>query len=83
MKPVVLKKTLFKLGFPHDQFENIEGKISILLNYRNKIAHGELRDGIKEEDYDKLRNAVFDVMNEVKHNVMKALNDKLYLRTTC
>lgn len=80
LKPVVLRKNLYKLGFPHDLFQDVEGLINKLLNFRNKIAHGAMKDGIKEEAYDELKVATFQIMNEVKSRVMKGLTDKQYLR---
>lgn len=82
LKPVVLRKNLFKLGFQHDLFEPIEGSIHNLLNIRNKISHGELKDGIKLDKYNELRDAAFNVMNVVKSNIMSALQQRSYLKVT-
>ncbi|MDH4472190.1 MAG: MAE_28990/MAE_18760 family HEPN-like nuclease [Fluviicola sp.] len=80
LKPIVLRKNLYKLGFPHDLFESIEGLINQLLNFRNKIAHGEMKSGITEVKYEELRSATFQIMNEIKSRVMNALTEKHYLR---
>lgn len=80
LKPVVLRKNLFKLGFQHDLFEPIEGSIHQLLNIRNKISHGELKDGISIDKYNELRDAAINVMNVVKSNIMSALQQRNFLK---
>jgi hypothetical protein len=80
LKPVVLQKILYRLGFPHDQLRNIDGEINQLLEYRNKIAHGESTSGINLEKYLDLRTASFKIMDEVKRLVVEALTERYYLR---
>jgi hypothetical protein len=80
LKPVVLRKILYRLGLPHDQFEQHEGQISRLLNTRNKIAHGEDRAGIKEADYDELRKLVFQMIDAIKNKIIEYLRQKAYLK---
>jgi hypothetical protein len=80
LKPIVLRKNLYRLGFQHDQFETIEGKIHWLLEDRNKISHGELKSGVQVTRYEKLREAAFLIMNTIKSDVMRALENKEYLR---
>jgi hypothetical protein len=82
LKPVVLRKNLFRLGFRHDSFESIEGEISKLLNYRNKIAHGSMKEGINEREYESLSKAAYVIMDEIKRLVMHALTEKEYLRAS-
>lgn len=81
LKPVVLKKILYRLGLPHDTFNSLEGQINKLLNYRNDIAHGETKSGIPEKIYEELRDDVYSIMDQVKREVMNALQNKQYLRT--
>lgn len=80
LKPVVLRKTLYRLGFPHDGLKTVEGDISWLLNIRNEIAHGANGRGISAQEYEKLRRSAFKVMDTVKRYVMDALTAKEYLR---
>lgn len=80
LKPVVLRKNLYRLGFSHEQLKHVEGDINRLLNYRNKIAHGESTSGIGLEEYLVLRSAAFRIMDEVKRLVLEALQNKHYLR---
>ncbi len=80
LKPIVLRKLLFRLGFAHDQFADIEGNIDLLLNFRNKIAHGQMKDGVSQGNYENLRDSTFEIMTTVKSNIMDALTNKIYLR---
>ncbi|MCZ2480061.1 hypothetical protein G9H64_06215 [Aquirufa nivalisilvae] len=81
LKPLVLRKNLFRLGFDHEAFNSFEGNISRLLNLRNGIAHGELRDGITEREYDEIRGMVFSIMNGIKSKIMDALVNRNFLRS--
>jgi hypothetical protein len=80
LKPFVIRKNLYRLGFSHDQFRHVEDNIERLLNYRNKIAHGESTSGINSADYLALRDSSFEIMNEVKRLVLEALQNRNYLR---
>ncbi|WP_156290580.1 MAE_28990/MAE_18760 family HEPN-like nuclease [Oceanobacillus salinisoli] len=80
LKPVVLRKLLFRLGFPYDSFAHYEGKIDLLLNKRNNIAHGTEKEGINEDDYNKIEKATFGIIDELKIMIIKALENKVYLK---
>jgi hypothetical protein len=80
LTPVVLKKNLFRLGLPHDQFETYDNDINKLLGIRNGISHGSLRDGIEEKQYEQLRAATFAIISGLGAGIMKALSDKNFLR---
>jgi hypothetical protein len=80
LKPVVLRKILYRLGLPHDQFEQHEGQISRLLNTRNKIAHGEDRAGVKEIEYEQLRKLVFQMMDAIKNKIIEYLRQEAFLK---
>ncbi len=80
LKPVILRKNLYRLGLFHDQFKGLDSEINKLLEYRNKIAHGESRSGIPLQTYSSLREATFRIMNEIKRGVIEALRGKHYLR---
>lgn len=80
LKPVVLRKNLFRLGFRHDQFLDLEGEINRLLEYRNKIAHGAAQFGIEQNTYEALRCATDKIMTQVTIDIMEALQHKAYLR---
>ena len=80
LTPVVLKKNLYRLGLPHDQFEAHDGEIHQLLNLRNGVAHGDLKDGVEETAYMRLRAATFAIMSGLGAGIMKALSEKAYSR---
>ena len=80
LKPVVLRKILYRLGLPHDQFSHHEGKIDRLLRVRNKIGHGESRSGVTATDYEELRGIVFQIMEDVKRQVMESLGQGHFRR---
>ena len=66
---------------PHDQFEAHDGQIHQLLNVRNGVAHGDLKEGIEESAYLRLRAAAFAIMSGLGTGIMKALTDRAYSRT--
>lgn len=77
--PKVLSKNLYQIGLPHDLFKGQTGDINKLLNYRNNIAHGEAIT-IGNDDYFKLRDMVFRLMEEVTVATIQALSNQDYLR---
>jgi hypothetical protein len=80
LKPPVIRKNLYYLGFPSNKFEAFEGRINKLLEYRNPIAHGESSKGIDRDAYESLREAAYEVMNAVKRDIMQAIEREDYLR---
>lgn len=80
LKPIVLRKNLFRLGFPHDALQSVEGHIHRLLLIRNEIAHGASSRVIPFSEYEELRQAAFKVMDEVKRFVISYLQSSNYLR---
>jgi hypothetical protein len=80
LTPTVLSKNLFRLGFRHDTFAQYSSDIRKLLELRNRIGHGEMRSGVTQHKYDELRGSVDKVMSGVTVTVMRALEDKDYLR---
>jgi hypothetical protein len=80
LNPTVLRKNLYRLGFPHDLFSNFDGDIHRLLEYRNKISHGEMQAGLERDKFEKLSSSVYTVQDEIKRQVMSALQEKAYLR---
>jgi hypothetical protein len=80
LTPPVIRKNLYYLGFPSDKFAAFEGHVNKLLAYRNPIAHGETRKGIKAEDYEALRDAAYEIMHAIKRDIMQAIETREYLR---
>lgn len=82
LKPVVLKKILFRLGLDPELAKPWEGTIHTLLNRRNDIAHGTAKAGIEESEYGKLEQAVSKVVDGIVKAVSEAVVCKAYLATT-
>lgn len=81
LEPVVLRKILFRLGFPYDVFSKHEGKIHLLLQRRHNIAHGMERRGLEQRDYDEVEASSFDVMDELIKMIMDAIENKSFIRS--
>lgn len=82
LKPAVLRKNLYRLGLPHDQFVSLEPEIEKLLALRNKIAHGETKLGISEKLYDQLRDSALHVMTGITAGLTEAFSEKWFLVKT-
>ena len=80
LNPVVLRKNLYRLGLPHDQFLNLEPEIHHLLSLRNKIAHGETKQGLPFREYEQLRDSAFQVMNKTSSEITRALSEGWFYR---
>jgi len=81
LKPAVLRKNLFQLGFDHNALTSIEGSIFQLLNHRNNIAHGQSKEGVSKNSYEKIKEDTYSAMLGVKRIVMEAIREKKYLKT--
>lgn len=81
LKPIILRKILFRLGFDVDIAKEYDGTINRLLEYRNSIAHGDakFREGLSEKDYIEIKDATFEVMQKVKELVAHSLRDEAFL----
>ena len=62
---IVLQKNLFKLGINLDIFKENSKQINNLVNLRNSIAHGNLRKGIQDKDFEEIELSVTCVMNSL------------------
>jgi len=79
LKPVVLKKILYRLGFPVEQVQISEDTINKLLTYRNSISHGSRRLGITDNEYERLESDVKILMNSIREIINNAIIDESYL----
>lgn len=79
LKPVVLRKNLYRLGLPHDQFEPFEGAIDKLLAIRNKIAHGESKSGVEQPFYETLRDSAFRIMGGITIGITRAFDERWFM----
>jgi hypothetical protein len=80
LKREVMRKILFRLGFPYDAFKKHEDQIKDLLETRNNIAHGAFVSGIEEDLYQKFEKSSYEIMSELMDLLMQALINKEYLR---
>jgi hypothetical protein len=79
LKPVVLRKILYRMGLDPDTAKPWEPAIHMLLNRRNDIAHGTAREGLEEVEYFKLEQAVTLVIDGVVATISDAVIRKKYL----
>lgn len=80
LKPVVLKKNLYRLGLDVKILDGHETAIGKLLWLRNNIAHGASKNGISLNDYEEVKTSAFKVMNSVLHIVYDSFVEKAYIR---
>ncbi len=71
LKPKVFRRNLFVLGLDHEFVAPHEGTINNLLSLRNRIAHGDMKRGVAETEYNKYQSAV-DALNS---QLITYLND--------
>lgn len=76
----VLRKVLYRLGLPIDVADKFQAEIRKLLALRNNIAHGAMRDGVKDELYLELRRASAAVCDELTKAVFEAARRGAHLR---
>jgi len=77
----VVKRNLYRLGFPEDLLSSYDAELDELVKRRNNIAHGADSDPVKESDYERLRKAVFQAMDELTLGVVSAVENTNFLRT--
>jgi hypothetical protein len=82
LTPTVLRKNLYRLGFPHDLFSDLEPKIHRLLGYRNRIAHGETKYPVELRTYEELRSSVYEIMDGITVAVFRALKERQYQKSS-
>ena len=76
----VVKRNLYRLGFPEDLLSGYHAALDELVKRRNNIAHGADSDPVRETDYERLRKAVFQAMDELALSVVAAVENARYLR---
>lgn len=78
LKPIVLRKILYRLGFTYNAFKDKEASINELLNRRNNIAHGVQKLGIDANEYEGIEKITFSIMDALLRMIVDALNNKIY-----
>lgn len=79
LKPVVLRKILFRLGLDPKLAQPWEGAIHNLLNRRNDIAHGTAKGGLDEKEYGQLEQAVTLVIDGLARAISEGVARQSYL----
>ena len=79
LKPVVLRKILFRLGLEPKLAQPWEGAIHNLLNRRNAVAHGTEKGGIEEKEYNDMERAVTQVIDGLVMAISDAVAKQVYL----
>jgi len=80
LRPRVIQKILYRLGFPRDIFDIHEAPIHNLLKRRNDFAHGDYVDGVDEGEYNNLENDVYCIMSELMVTLTQAVKERSYLK---
>lgn len=80
LTPTVVRKTLFRMGFDHEEFKSDEGTVNQLLRRRNDIAHGSARSGVQVTAYRTLESSVMGIMHRVVVFIFEALDKQKYLK---
>ncbi len=79
LKPVVLRKILFRLGLDPDLAQPWERSIHLLLNRRNDVAHGTAKAGLEEKEYADLEQAVLMTVDGIVKAIYDAVARKAYM----
>jgi len=80
LKPVVLRKILYRLGLEPTLVTPWTGTIQQLLRRRNDVAHGATKDGLDEQVYRDLEQAVYAVVDDLVRVICEAISKQLYRR---
>lgn len=80
LKPVILRKILYRLGLEPALVTPWTGAIQQLLRRRNDVAHGTAKDGLDEQVYRELEQAVYAVVDDLVSVICDAISKQLYRR---
>ncbi|MDO9359893.1 MAG: MAE_28990/MAE_18760 family HEPN-like nuclease [Polaromonas sp.] len=78
--PRVLKRNLYRLALPDQQFRTIYGNLNKLVQKRNGIGHGADKDTLDIADYEAVRDCTFDLMRNLQGTIFSAISTSLYRR---
>jgi hypothetical protein len=79
LRPVVLRKCLYRLGLDASIVDNYGGVINELLNRRNAVAHGSSKEGVQEVVYGNLHRRVTELMEALILAIISAVENRTYL----
>jgi len=77
---IVLQKNLYKVGLPIDIFDEFKKDIDGLVNRRNSIAHGSIKSGVNQEEYNTWEKKIFYVMDMIILKIYNNAKNKKYLK---
>ena len=80
LKPVVLRKILFRLGLEPNLVAPWSPAIQELLRRRNDVAHGTARGGLDGRTYRLLEQAVQAVIDDLVRAICTAITEQSYCR---
>lgn len=80
LKSHVLKALMYKLSLDYTIVDQGQGTINRLTNLRNSIAHGDIERQISKDEYDECKEAILDVMNSLKQEIITNYRNKGYLK---
>lgn len=78
----VVKRNLYRLGFPEDMLSGYYTDLDELVHRRNNIAHGADSTPVKDTDYERLRKSSFQAMDELALNVAAAVENGAFRRAS-
>jgi hypothetical protein len=78
LRPVVLKKILFRLGLDPETVRPWEGSLHWLLNKRNDVAHGTAKLGFEEKEYAEVETAVARAVDGLVTAITNAVTQRAY-----
>lgn len=79
LSSIVLRRNLFRLGFPLDLMSEYDVHLDELVNRRNNIAHGIDDSVVRSTDYERLQRSVFQAMDSIALAIIEALDQSSYL----
>jgi hypothetical protein len=74
----VLRRNLYRLGFPVDLFASYEDDLNEIVYRRHSIAHGDDPGPVRGQLYEKLRKKAFEFMDELTLSIIDALETSGY-----
>lgn len=81
LKPEVLEKNLYLLGLRYKVPKEFSGNLTTLLNFRNKIAHGDFRNGIDQARYQLCFEAYRRLAKFIKSTLVEAFQKQIFLKS--
>lgn len=79
LKPPVLKKIFFRLGFDHTCISESDlSNLNKLLEFRNNIAHGSKKNGWTYAEYLEIKNSIQTLLKLIKNQIIGYLSLNKY-----